>query len=155
MEGGVLGTPCIPSWGYKRQDIFLCPGIICGGGWQQQPCFSLDLDNIPLPLTMGSLANKGRCRKNISPWKLQNRNEPLYRDACNSHLIHTKITCFENVKYFLDLSNRNVFTRNMRDFSVADQGKMAADNKCRKCPNSELILNGVSNYLGIQSIIHI
>ena len=47
-----------------------------------------------------------------------------------------KITCFVNVKYLFDFSKRNVFTRDMRDFSVADQGKMD-QTKCRKCPNSE------------------
>ena len=39
----------------------------------------------------------------------------------------------------MDLAIRNVFTRDMRDFSVADQGKMA-DKKYRKCPNSEFNL---------------
>ena len=37
---------------------------------------------------------------------------------------------------FWTFPKRNVFTRDMRDFSVADQGKMD-QTKCRKCPNSE------------------
>ena len=39
-----------------------------------------------------------------------------------------EIAFFENVKYFLDLGIRNVFTRDMRDFSVADQGKWQKKN---------------------------
>ena len=56
---------------------------------------------------------------------------------------------FENMKYFLDLAIRNVFTRDMRDFSVADQGKW----QIRNAGNVQILssfLSGVSN-LGVQS----
>lgn len=91
--------------------------------WTTYPCF--------WPWAKGP---KGGVGKIFHPEKNQNCFVPPY--LSNSHLNHMKITCLKNVKYFFDFLKRNVFTRDMRDFNVADQGKMY-QTKCRKCPNSE------------------